>query len=212
MTQEGMSSVCGHGLELHAVARLPRWRRKVTLGCSQGGWCRGLAVRFAATFSLLSAGLALGACALPDTESFRAPDASAFFTGRSVTNYKDKVLPPVAPEDLVDASGRCAGGAVPAGSSGDVSLPQAGVPMIPSTITLDMSECDVIKRAGFPERVEIGTNEAGERNVTLTYINGQRPGIYTFRAGRLASMDRAPETATSPKPAKKPAKRVARPA
>jgi hypothetical protein len=171
-------------------------------------------VRFAAIFSLLSAGLALGACAMPDTESFRAIDSSTFFTARSVTNYKEKILPPVAPEDLVDAGGRCPGGAVPAGGNGDVSLPQAGVPMIPSTITLDMSECDVVKRAGFPERVEIGANEAGERNVTLTYVNGQRPGIYTFRAGRLASMDRAPETAASSRPAKKntqPAKR-ARPA
>jgi hypothetical protein len=171
-------------------------------------------VRVAATFSLLSVGLALGACALPDTESFRAIDSSTFFTARSVTNYKEKVLPSVAPEDLVDAGGRCPGGAVPAGG-GDVSLPQAGVPMIPSTITLDMSECDVVKRAGFPERVEIGANEAGERNVTLTYIKGQRPGIYTFRAGRLASMDRAPETATPQKPAKKnaqPPRRGTRPA
>jgi hypothetical protein len=172
-------------------------------------------VRIAATFSLLSVGLVLGGCAMPDTESFRAPDASAFFTARSVTNYREKILPPVASEDLVDASGRCPGGAVPAGGSGDVSLPQAGVPMIPSTITLEMSECDVIKRAGFPERVEIGANEAGERNVTLTYVGGQRPGIYTFRAGRLASMDRAPEPATSSRPAKKnaqPPKRGTRPA
>jgi hypothetical protein len=118
---------------------------------------------------------------------------------------------------MVDARGRCAGAVVPAAtgdpSQGGVSLPQAGVPMIPSAIALDMSECDVVKRAGFPERTEIGTNEAGERTVTLTYINGQKPGIYTFRAGRLASMERAPEPPAKPlKKNTKPAKRVAKPA
>jgi hypothetical protein len=176
-------------------------------------------LRFSTTLSLLLAGLALGACALPDTESFRAPDAASLFTQRTVTNYKEKALPPVPAEDLVDASGRCAGASVPlaAGdpSQGSVSLPQAGVPMIPSAIALDMSECDVVKRAGFAERTEIGTNEAGERTVTLTYIGGRRPGIYTFRAGRLASMERAPEPPASAKPAKKntrPTKRAAKPA
>lgn len=175
-------------------------------------------MRLAATLSLLSMGMALGACAIPETESFRAPELSNFFTMRSVTSYKEKILPPVAPEDLVDASGRCAGGAVPAGGAdgqpgrGAVSLPQAGVPMIPSAIALEMSECDVVKRAGFPERVQVGTNEAGERNVTLTYINGQKPGIYTFRAGRLASMERAAEPAAPAKKNTKPVKRATRPA
>jgi hypothetical protein len=174
-------------------------------------------VRSWATFSLLLGGLTLGACALPDTDSFRAPDMSSFFTARSVTNYKEKPLPPVGPDDLVDGNGRCTGAMVPATSDageGSVSLPQAGVPMIPSAIALDMSECDVVKRAGFPERTEISSNEAGERTATLTYINGPKPGIYTFRAGRLLSMERGPEPAPV-KPAKKntkPTKRAATPA
>jgi hypothetical protein len=131
-----------------------------------------------------------------------------------VTNYREKILPPVPPEDLVDQSGRCAGSAVPAGSpDGQTqSLPQAGVPMIPSSIALEMSECDVVKRAGFPEKVDIGTNEAGERNVTLTYVSGQRPGIYTFRAGRLASMERAPEPVAQPRRNTRPPPRASRPA
>lgn len=165
--------------------------------------------------------LALGACALPDSESFRAQDPSTFFTPRSVTSYRDKALPPVQPEDLVDANGRCVGATVPAagegappGPGGGVPLAEAGVPMIPAAIALDMTECDVVKRAGFPQKVEIGSNEAGERTVTLTYIGGQRPGIYTFRAGRLAAMERAPEPEAPPKPVKKvkPAKRLAKPA
>ena len=70
-----------------------------------------MAVGFAARISMLSAGLALclGACAMPDTDSFRAPDAATLFRPMSVTNYKDRMLPPVTPADLVDANGSCAG-------------------------------------------------------------------------------------------------------
>jgi hypothetical protein len=171
----------------------------------------------------LPALLVLGACALPDLDSFRAPDSSSLFKPLSVTGFKEKPLPPVTAADLVDASGRCAGATVPAEAGGDqptgqtgVSLPEAGVPMIPAAIALEMSECDVVKRAGFPERVEIGANERNERTATLTYINGQRPGIYNFTDGRLKSMERAPEPPAPPKPVKKkpakPVKRAAKPA
>jgi hypothetical protein len=168
-----------------------------------------LAVRFAAKISMLPAmtalALGVGACALPDTESFRAPDASALFRPTSVTNYKDKTLPPVAAADLVDANGSCAGAAPPVTASGE------GVPMIPAAIALEMSECDVVKRAGAAEKVELGTNDRRERTAALTYINGQRPGIYHFTAGRLTSMERAPEPVAAPaKPAKKPVKPVKR--
>jgi hypothetical protein len=142
--------------------------------------------------------LSLGACAMPDTDSFRAPDAATLFAPRSVTNYKSMTLPPVTPADLVDANGSCAGAAAMA--SGE------GVPMIPAAIALEMSECDVVKRAGIAEKVDIGTNDRFERTATLTYIKGQRPGIYKFTAGRLASMELAPEAPGPAKPAKKPAK------
>ena len=61
--------------------------------------------------------------------------------------------------------------------------------MIPAAIALEMSECDVVKRAGIAEKVEIGTNERRERTATLTYIKGQRPGIYHFTAGAWQSME-----------------------
>lgn len=178
-----------------------------------------MSVRIAANIALLSGGLALGACTLPDMDSFRAPDSATLFTARSVTSFREKQLGPVAPEDLVDSSGRCAGAVVPASSGdqpgGNVSLPDAGVPMIPAGIALEMSECDVVKRAGFAEQANIGTSERGERTVTLTYINGQRPGIYNFTSGRLTSMERAPEpppsARTAKKPAKPPARRAAQP-
>ena len=167
----------------------------------------------ALTGAFALAALVLGACALPDWDSFRAPTAEQIFRPLSVTNVKDRVLPPVASEDMVNASGSCAGAHVPpSASTGDqpVTAQEAGVPMIPSAVALEMTECDVVKRAGFPERVDIGSTERNERQVTLTYTGGTRPGIYTFVAGRLKSMERGPEPAPT-KPAKKPAKPAAKP-
>ena len=53
-------------------------------------------------------------------------------------------------------------------------------------VALDMSECDVVQRAGAPDNIEFGT--AGERTLVLTYVKGERPGIYRFRSGRLVSI------------------------
>jgi len=177
-----------------------------------------LSVKFTARLLMLPAFLTLGACAaLPDFESFRAPSSDALFRPMSVANYREKVLPPVAPEDMVDASGRCAGAFVPAGgdpaaAQGSVSLPDAGVPMIPATIALDMNECDVVKRAGVAQQVDIGKGPSGDRTVTLTYLSGERAGIYRFADGRLKSMERAPDQGPPPKMAKaKPAKKPAKP-
>ena len=78
--------------------------------------------------------------------------------------------------------------------------------MIPSAVALEMSECDVVKRAGFPERVEIGATDRNERTATLTFMSGPRPGVYSFVEGRLKSMERGPEPPPPPKTAKKPAK------
>ena len=159
-------------------------------------------------FLALPAAFALGACALPEMESFRAPTPDQIFRPLSVTNVKDRVLAPVTPDDMVDAGGRCAGAYVPSSASTSdqpVTAQEAGVPMIPSAIALEVTECDVVKRAGFPERVDIGSTERNERQVTLTYTGGTRPGIYTFVAGRLKSMERGPEPPPT-KPAKKPAK------
>jgi len=175
-------------------------------------------VRFSAMISTLSVGLALGACAMPDVDSFRAPNASALFTARSVSNYRDKVLPPVTAADLVDANGNCAAAYAPAAASGDqsvqanVPLKEAGIPPVPAAIALDMTECDVVKRAGVAERAEIGTNDRSERTATLTYTRGERPGIYNFVEGRLKSMELGPDQPATPKTAKKPAtKRAAQP-
>jgi len=63
----------------------------------------------------------------------------------------------------------------------------------PRGIALAMTECQVVSVAGYTDRVEIGADERGQRAVTLTYLGGERPGIYRFRNGRLISMERVAE-------------------
>src|SRR6186713_3150226 len=117
-------------------------------GPPRRGGNRGLAVRIASKITVLGMGLALGACALPDTDSFKAPTAATLFRPLSVTSFKENALPPVSPEDLVDAGGQCAGAAAAATPTGEP------VPAVPAAIALEMSECDVVKRAGIAEKVD----------------------------------------------------------
>jgi len=164
-------------------------------------------VRLAANMLLAAAALALGACAapsLPELPSIRAPNPNELFRPMSANTIRDKALPPVAAEELVDAEGRCASAFVPAEPSPD---PDGGapaqpmtMPLIPSGIGLDMTECDVVKRAGHPERVQIAANERNERTAVLTYIRGERPGIYHFTAGRLTLLERSPEPPPEARP------------
>jgi hypothetical protein len=161
---------------------------------------------------MLLIGLALGGCAMPDFESFRAPDAATLFRPRSVAHINERRLAVLTAADMVDAEGRCVASASanPQASDGASSAEQSSPPLIASGIAVDMTECEVVHRAGAPERVEIGTNERSERTAILTYIRGPRPGIYHFTAGRLTSMERAPEPPAPPKPAR-PQRRASTP-
>jgi hypothetical protein len=99
-------------------------------------------------------------------------------------------LRPVTAADLVDAQGQCAGGQAAAAQGG---------------IALEMTECEVVGRAGAPENVQLGTTDRGERSLTLTYMSGPRPGIYRFAAGRLYAIERGEEPPPEPAKPKKPA-------
>ena len=72
-----------------------------------------------------------------------------------------------------------------------------------------MTECDVVRRAGAPEQLQIGADARGDRETVITYIRGPRPGIYRFVAGRLTSIERGPEPPSRPaskgRSSKKPA-------
>ena len=75
-------------------------------------------------------------------------------------------------------------------------------------ISLQMTECEVVSRAGAPDNIEFGVNERGDRTVSMTFLSGPRPGVYRFAAGRLASIERGPEPPpAAPKQQRPPAKK-----
>jgi hypothetical protein len=120
---------------------------------------------------------------------------------------QDFSIPPVTQADLVGPQGQCAPPANAAPTSAQLEADsQNGSPepvLVQGGIALQMTECQVVNRAGAPDNIEFGTNERGERTVVLTYLHGSRPGIYRFAAGRLVSIERAPETEKPRAPTKK---------
>jgi hypothetical protein len=120
---------------------------------------------------------------------------------------------PVTAEDLVSAEGSCAGMSPPGAGPADANAATDGasaapVPSTSGTVALGHTECDVVRGIGAPASVNLSNNSRGDRVAVVTYLQGQRAGIYTFTAGRLSSIERAPEAAAQPKTAKsKPAKK-----
>jgi hypothetical protein len=162
---------------------------------------------------------------IPKGDAFVTPDWA-----RPAANNTGDFVPtkPVGPEDLVSADGACppapaapgqaqAAAAPPANAAvgtpaGDLGSAQAPLdPNAPQTlggIALGMTECQAVRRAGQPSNVAISATNSGERKVVLTYLSGTWPGIYTFDAGRLKTVEAAPGQ-DKPKPVKKkPAKRA----
>lgn len=163
---------------------------------------------------------ALGACSsditlsnvnlLPGSSAFK-PDWLTFSGGK-----QDFTLREVTAEDLVSADGQCAAttagaSASPADTDGAERQAAPQSPLIEGGIALQMVECEVVRRAGAPEKLDFGTNERNERAVVMVYSRGPRPGIYRFAGGRLISIERGAEP---PAPAKQkrqaPAKKAAR--
>jgi len=157
--------------------------------------------------------LFIGACASPDTATqpvgklsdvFATPDW-AKFSNSTPTSTAQRAI---TPDDLVSADGQCSPNAEPAGDAqAPANDPNAGmpdasgaIPMTPGGIGLQMTECQVVQRAGTPDRVEIGA-EGTTRIVTMTTTRGNWPGLYRFRGGRLVSIERI-EVPAPQKPAK----------
>jgi hypothetical protein len=129
----------------------------------------------------------------------RKPDWATFSGGKN-----EFTLRPVTAADLVNAAGQCAGEGEQAGSE-----PTTGAAPVAGGIALQMTECDVVRRAGAADKVDFASDERGERIVTLTYLRAPLPGIYRFTGGRLVSIDRVPAPPPAPAksqkaPAKKP--------
>lgn len=116
-------------------------------------------------------------------------------------------LRPVTAADLVSAEGACPATEAAADPSPDGATQPT---LVAGGIALQMTECDVVRRAGAPERLQVGADERGERAVVITYIRGPRPGIYRFSAGRLTSIERAPDAPGAKAAPKAKAKKAAR--
>ena len=121
-----------------------------------------------------------------DPTVFVAPNASQFAR-------KDAALVPVSAGDLVDASGNCAG-------APQAQSEQAAPALFARNVTLQMTECEVVRSLGPPASTQIGANERGDRKATLTYPSAERP-TYIFTGGRLSSIERGAEP--PPEPARK---------
>jgi len=125
---------------------------------------------------------------------------------------ESKLEQPIGPDDLIDASGSCpAAAAAPpqAQSAADTSgaSPPPPSDVLGEGVGLGMSECEVVRRAGEPSNVQLGSKPNGDRSAVLTFLSGPRPGIYRFERGRLVEIDRVDQPAPPPKVAKKkPAK------
>jgi len=161
---------------------------------------RRMLVRGAASVALASSVAACGAVqnVMPDPANFRLPDRSIFLPTNS--NYAHPVSAgPVGAADLVDGQGGCAAAASPA--------PDAAA-AAPRGVSLEMTECEVVRALGQPQTVDITPQPGGERRIMMTYTTGERAGIYQFVGGRLKDIERGnepppPAVAKKP-PAKKP--------
>ncbi|MBI1202783.1 MAG: hypothetical protein GC182_09760 [Rhodopseudomonas sp.] len=137
-----------------------------------------------------------------------APQASAAQPAPSAAEPPPAANP--ADRRVGSLAGDLAGPPMPPGAApqGPDATGDAGIQTLPGGISLAMTECDVVRRAGLASNVSIGVGDHNDRKVVLTYLGGTWPGIYTFSGGRLKEISRAPEQAKPAKatPRKKPRK------
>jgi hypothetical protein len=139
----------------------------------------------------------------PDGRCAYAAPAPSLGAPEPVASAPPPAQDPINPQSnsaLYFTAGPQAG---PAAGSGQLPPEVRGVG--PRGIALSMTECQVVSVAGYTDRVEISASPRGERTVVLTYLSGERPGIYHFRNGRLVNMERVAEPA-QPKRPQRPAK------
>ncbi|HZP78069.1 MAG TPA: hypothetical protein VFB45_18135 [Pseudolabrys sp.] len=190
---------------------------------------RALSVTKRRVLMVATAALMLAGCG--NSEMFSSGSSSEWFSkkfdlferpsGMAQNKATGTTLRAATAEDFVGPDGSCplptnaaapadpnSGAGTVAGDLAGAPAPAAAAPM-GGGVALLMTECEVVNRLGRPQQVDIGAGQGGERAATLTYLQGDRPGIYHFAAGRLKEIDRGPEPEPPPKPAKgkkKPAK------
>lgn len=158
---------------------------------------RGLAVPAALAI------MALGGCGSFSDLMPKSSDVTSFEWNPYSKASSGSIAPrfsatPATAADFVNADGSCAGmQTATADGEPTAALPTGG------SVTLQMTECAVVRALGMPERVDLGSNERGERTAKLLYSRGERPGLYSFTAGILTEIERV-EPPEPPKPQKKP--------
>ena len=161
------------------------------------------------TLPAIALALALGGCSgAYEKFSDAMPKATDFsgFEWNPYSKASNEVAPsfraaPAAAADFVNPDGSCAGMQTQtADGETTAAVPTGG------GVALQMTECAVVRALGMPEKVDLGANERGERLAKLLYTRGDRPGLYSFTAGLLTTVDRVevPEPPKPAKPAKKP--------
>ena len=120
---------------------------------------------------------------------------------------------PVPADDLVSAEGACPGMAAPGGPSDANALTNgpAGAPA-PSQGRLGGARPYRMRRRARHRRARQRQpleQSARRAEAVVTWLRGSRAGIYTFNAGRLSTVERAPEPAAPPRAAKPKAKKKA---
>ena len=143
------------------------------------------------------------------------------------TNFDLGPSGPVAADNLISPNGYCPPAAAPAQAAApqppapapqaaplpDRLEPAGGAPLmqgpVPGGVALGMSECAVVRSLGTPSNVSISAGPKGQRRAVLTYLTGNRPGLYSFRSGRLIQVDATPQQAKKlDKNARKPSRRT----
>jgi hypothetical protein len=154
--------------------------------------------RFGIVLPVAAMALALGGCGSMDRLSEFVPNTSGLttfewnpYSSASMSVSPKFQRPAATPADYVNGDGSCGGGS--AGGGG-------------GAVALQMTECAVVQILGAPEKVDIGSNERGERAVKLLYSRGERAGLYSFIAGYLTQIERVAEPAPPARPQKPPPK------
>jgi hypothetical protein len=116
-------------------------------------------------------------------------------------NKTEFTLRAVTQNDLIGAQGQCAPDPLTTAGA-PRSADEGGIPMVQGGIALQMTECDVVRRAGAPDNIQLSSTDRGEREIALTYTGGSRPGVYRFAGGRLYSIEAVAAPAAPPGTAK----------
>ena len=170
----------------------------------------------------LALAFALSACANVDenkdawfAKPFQVVSRSGGYTFSELQESKDRAKQ-ITAADLVDGNGACptplaqptaaappTAAAAPGAPVNGAAPASDGNSLLGGGVSLGMSECDVVSRAGQPNSVQLDKNPNGDRTAVLTFNAGPRPGIYHFERGALMEVESVPAPPAPPKVAKK---------